>query len=281
MIRHVQTRRWGVPCALAVMLLIAGFGTPFADEPELVKETFQWFDPVRPGETARVSNPHGSIFARFGGYGEQLEILATRQRIEAGREALEVERRRVEGGLDVVVVDPEQDPDGRRDRIDLVVFVPKGVALEASTDDGSMEIKKLKSDLTASSVTGDIYIRGIGGRVNAKSARGSLEVTLSSGATDETQRLSTQTGDIMVHVWEDAAVDARLSTSGEISTDFSLTIEHRRLEEPSKHAVATINGGGPRLEMTSKRGRLRLLRLQKDYRPNDPSEAGDQGKRAP
>ena len=41
-----------------------------------------------------------------------------------------------------------------------------------------------------------------------------------------------------------------IATSGEISTDFSIEIEHRPFEEPGK------------------RGRVRLLRLQRQFHPS-------------
>jgi hypothetical protein len=81
--------------------------------------------------------------------------------------------------------------------------------------------------------------------------------------------MTTETGEIEVYLWEDADLDVRIATSGEISTDFSIDIEHRRFEEPGKHAVATVGKGGAELALRSKRGPVRLLRLQKYFKPND------------
>jgi hypothetical protein len=63
-----------------------------------------------------------------------------------------------------------------------------------------------------------------------------------------------------------------IATSGEISTDFSLTIDHRRFEEPGKQAVAIIGDGGPQLSLYSKRGRVRLLRLPRHFKPDQDEE---------
>ena len=61
----------------------------------------------------------------------------------------------------------------------------------------------------------------------------------------------------------------KLATSGRISTDFSLEIEHLRFEEPGKHGTATLGKGGPGLTIVSKRGAISLLRQQKFFKHDD------------
>ena len=231
------------------------------------KATRTWMEPVEPGATVRVINPYGNVYSRFGGYGDEVEIQATSQRLERELPALTVTRRPIENGLEVVVGAPGSDGDRieTRDRTDLVVFLPRGLRLDVQTDTGMIEAKGLKSDLIASSIRGDIKLRGIEGGVRVKTAHGRISAALESGVTEEEQALTTETGEIEVHLWEDASVEARVATSGEISTDFSIEIEHRRLEEPGKHAIARIGRGGPALTLSSKRGAIRLLRLQRDF----------------
>ena len=241
----------------------------------LAEETFEktnsaWFEKVESGGRVSVDNPYGNIYARFGGYENEVEILASIQRIDSGRPPLHVRRTVVEGGLTIVVEPAEADtPDTlaeRRDRIDLVLFVPKGLTLDARTERDMIEAKGLKSDIKARSVQGDINIRSITGRVDAESSRGRIYAGLESNVTQEHQHFSTITGEIEIHLWEDAVMQVDLATSGEISTDFTLRIEHRRFEEPGKFGYATLGEGGPRLTLQSKRGRIRLLRLQRDFK---------------
>jgi len=248
------------------------FGGGFA---VLAEETFEktnsaWFEKVEPGGRVSVDNPYGNIYARFGGYENEVEILASIQRIDSGRPPLEVRRTVVEGGLTIVVEPAEADtPDTlaeRRDRIDLVLFVPKGMILDARTEKDMIEAKGLKSDIKARSVQGDINIRSITGSVDAESSRGRIYAGLESNVTQAHQHFSTITGEIEIHLWEDAVMQVDLATSGEISTDFTLRIEHRRFEEPGKFGYATLGEGGPRLTLQSKRGRIRLLRLQRDFK---------------
>ena len=99
--------------------------------------------------------------------------------------------------------------------------------------------------------------------------RGAVSVALESDATEQDQSITTETGDIEVYLWEDANVQVQLATSGEISTDFSIDIEHRRFEEPGKLGRAAVGKDGPLLVLESKRGRVRLLRQQRDFEPGN------------
>jgi hypothetical protein len=263
------------------LLTIAnGTESPEVDE-TWEKNSYQWFEAIDPGGRVRVSNPYGDVYARFGGYESQVEILATIQRLDHGLPELQVGRRRVGLGLDVSVApgakpdegsttDPSNaDPSARRDRVDLVLFVPQGATLEILTEAGKIDVKGTEGDLSASSLTGDIRIRSVKGNVRAKSARGDLSVALETGVTDADQELSTETGEIEVYLWEDAAVNVAIATSGMISTDFSIEIEHRRAEEPGKRATAKVGQGGSNLSLYSKRGEIRLLRLPRHFKPEE------------
>ncbi len=253
--------------------LVAQDGPPDADAAawaDWEKRAEQWFEPVEAGQTARVVNRYGNIYARFGGYEKRMELLATVQTLDPERPDLEVRRTPTDGGgLDVSVEDPAPNSKGKRGRIDLVVFVPEGVALQAETEGDLIEIKGLHSDVSARTGTGDIRIRGVDGRVNVSTDRGEISVALESAATRQPQELVSKTGNIELHVWEDADFDVDLRTSGQITTDFSLQIEHRRFEEPGKIATTVIGEGGPRLAVSSKRGQIKLLRLIRDAKPRE------------
>lgn len=242
-----------------------------AQQPAAVGEAWekissQSFETIEAGALVRVVNPFGAIHVRFGGYENRVEILTTVQRPQGGPSGPEVSISPTDaGGLEVrTAPGPEPDPpDGPRSRVDLVLFVPAGAAVDAETREDQINVKGLKGDLTAWSETGDIRIRSVEGRVRAKTARGQIAASLEADVTSESQDLSTDTGDIEVYLWEDANVEVEIATSGEISTDFSIRIEHLRSEEPGKRATAVVGGGGPKLSLYTKRGRVKLLRLQR------------------
>lgn len=251
------------------------------EESSGLKQTEQWIEHIEHGGTVRVLNPFGNVYARFGGYADEVEVLATIQHLEQGRPRLEVART-PDGrkGLEVTVGFAGRAAGARpewaetRDRVDLVVFVPQGAVFDVETRDGEIEVKGIEGDVAASSIHGNMRITAVKGRVRAKSARGRIAATLENGVTEEAQDLRTETGDIEVYLWEDAHMDVRLATSGEISTDFSIEIEHRRFEEPGKQGRARVGKGGPGLTLESKRGHLSLLRLQRDFKPERPGAGG-------
>jgi hypothetical protein len=206
-------------------------------------------------------NPFGNVYARFGGYEDEVEIVGTFQRLETDRPELRVALSREADGLSVTVGPAIET----RDRVDLVVFVPKGATLDARTVNGSIETEKVQGNVVADSVKGNIRIRAVKGRVSARTARGSITAALENDVTTEPQELTTETGDIEVYLWEDASMSVRVATSGLIGTDYSIEVEHRPLEEPNKHASAVVGHGGPRLSLQSKEGQISLRRLQRGF----------------
>ena len=193
---NVRTGRGG---GLLFAAILGFFAFAGAEESPPVEETWQknshqWFEQIEAGGRLRVNNPYGNIYARFGGYENQVEILATIQRINKEIPELEVIRAETDGGLDVTVR-PAATGDRRRaacrrraaDRVDLVIFVPKDVTLEARTEEGRIEVKGIKGDLEAFSVKGDLWIRGVEGYVRARTERGQVTATLETGVTTEHQ----------------------------------------------------------------------------------------------
>lgn len=249
------------------------------DEPEEFweKTTETWFEKVASGARVTVDNPHGNIWVRFGGYEDKVEILATAQRLEPELPPLVVLRDHEDGDLHVRVRverkgEVETPEPERRDRIDLVLFVPIGRKVELNTLDDAIAVKGLKGDLKVRTVKGDVTLRKIEGAVDIRSERGKTMALLETGVTQANQSFESITGDIEVTIYENALHDVRIATSGLISTDFSLAIEHRRFEEPGKYATATIGDGGPQLTMTSKRGALSLLRQQKFFKQDGKND---------
>jgi hypothetical protein len=237
------------------------------------RRDLQKFETIEPGGRVAIVNPLGNIYARFGGYEDRVEVLATLQERVDAPAGLDVALTRTQDGLDVnvsaggvTVTTAGSVPPGR---VDLVTFIPEGAVLDARTEAGRIEIKGLRGDVVASSVKGDIWIRSVRGRVRAKTARGDVSVALETGVTALSQDFTTETGDIEIELWEDADMSVDLATSGEISTDFSIEIDHHPFEEPGKHGTAVVGKGGPELRLRSKRGRIRLLRLQRNFKPGN------------
>jgi hypothetical protein len=217
------------------------------------------------GQTIEVDNPHGSVYLRFGGYEHQLDIRATIQQPEtAAKFAFEPGAR--DGRFEVAPRLPEGVGLAEGQRIDLVLYVPKGHAVRARTASGMAESRGLKSDIDLTTDTGEIAVRGTDGTVQARSAEGRIEVTLEDGArAGSEQRIASRTGSVAVNVSDRLNAEVRMSTSQQFATDYSLTVEHLDGQEPNKRAVAVVGkpGEGKRkavLVLESLGGEVRLVR---------------------
>jgi hypothetical protein len=77
------------------------------------------------------------------------------------------------------------------DRADIVVYVPEGAALEATTLRGIVEARRLKGAVDAETLDGEIRVEAAGA-VRARSSGGSITVVL--GNTTQASLIETRTG---------------------------------------------------------------------------------------
>lgn len=245
MLRNVFAPRRRFASALAALALAMPMcSTPaFAQDPPATMP-----EPIRldlsfklpEGQAIEVDNPHGSVYLRFGGYEHQLDIRATIQQPEAAAKFV-FEPGARDGRFAVAPALPEGVALAEGQRIDLVLYVPKGHALRARTGSGMAESRGLKSDLDLTTGTGEIAVRGTDGTVQARSAEGRIEVTLEDDARPGSeQRIVSRTGSVAVNVSDALNAEVRMSTSQQFATDYSLTVEHLDGQEPNKRAVAVV-----------------------------------------
>lgn len=240
-------------------------------EPPFVVEKSSWSGTLATGKIARVVNRFGDVRARFGGYENIVEVLATLQNLRPGEPSLRVDVREDAAGLLVTVgfppatdrASPSPTP-GRTERTaraDLVLFIPQGIDVDLSTVDDTVEAKGIRGNLKATTASGRITLLSTSGAIDARTEHGAILADLVAGAAKRRQSLSSITGDITLQIQADANMTLEAATSGEISTDFTARISHRDAEEPAKFLSATINRGGPVVTVATKRGKVRLIRL--------------------
>ena len=215
------------------------------------------------GQTVEVDNPYGSVYLRFGGYVHQLDVRATVQQPEGApvfgfAPGVQGEVFRVAPTL------PEGAAPAATQRIDLVLYVPEGHPLRVRTAAGTIESRGVRADVDFRSLSGDIVARGTVGAIQADTGSGAIRVMLEPASAGVRQRLSTRTGDISVGVTDALGAELQLSSSGSLTTDYSIQIERRDGQEPDKRALATVGvakGAKPGLiQVESLRGNLRLWR---------------------
>ena len=237
-------------------------------EPQVEIERISDSTDLSAGQTIRVTNPHGDVRARFGGYEGHMEILANVQQLRPDGVLLDVALVADGDGASVTVGYPEGSappPPDDRSRADIAVLVPEHVTLEVATDRGLIEASGLQSDLVARTRKGDVSIKKSTGHVDARTESGTILVTFDPATAGPAQNLESTVGNITVYLPETANADIVAETSGDICTDFSVTIDHRRDAEPSKRAVAKIGAGGRGYVIRTLRGNVGLFRLQKIF----------------
>jgi hypothetical protein len=230
------------------------------DEPERRDVSF-----VLPaGQAIEVENPYGSVFLRFGGYEHKLDIRATIQQPKAAA-LFSFTPAAKDGRFLIAPSLPDGVERAETQRIDLVLYVPQKHALKVRTDDGAIESRGVKADVDFKSETGNISARGTEGTMQAQTAEGRIRVMLEPAPTGSYQRFATRTGDIVIGVGDKLDAEVRLSTSGTLTTDYSIAVEHRDDQEPNKIARATV--GAPKTDkdkavvaLESLRGNLQLWR---------------------
>ncbi len=192
------------------------------------------------GQAIQVDNVYGSVYLRFGGYEDQLDIRSTVQQPE-GAAAIDFQPAARDGSFVAAPHLPAGVALAEGQRIDLVLYVPKGHPVTVRSVFGVVESRGLKSDIDLATETGDIAVRGTEGTVQARTGEGRIEVTFEGTARPGSrQRLSSRTGNIAVIVSDKLDAEVRLSTSQLFSTDYSLTIEHLDGKEPNKIATAVV-----------------------------------------
>ncbi len=217
------------------------------------------------GQAIQVDNPYGSVYLRFGGYEHQLDIRSTVQQPD-GAAVITFLPTAQDGRFIVAPRLPEGVVLAEGQRIDLVLYVPKGHPVTTRTVAGVIESRGVKSDIDLTTGSGDIAVRGTDGTVQARTSDGRIEVTLVDRArSGSVQRLSSRTGGVTVHISDKLDAEVLLSTSHQFSTDYSLVVEHRDGQEPNK--VATAGIGAPKsgkdkaqLVLESLVGEVRLQR---------------------
>lgn len=253
-------------CVLAGLLAVPQTRSTATDIPEdWLIDNQRWTEPTTGAELIEVRNFHGDVRIRPADE-EEIFLSAMIQRHVDDPLRAEIDTTREDATFRVEVrypdvgdFDPAEHPEAwSKRRVDLTVYVPAKRPLTVETLRGLVEIKGLNHGITARSTSGDIVL-ATAGHATAKTERGSITARFADTDWESAVELETLTGSIAVTLPPSADVTATLATSGELTTDFSLTVEHPA-ESQHKTASARIGKGSSELSITSKRGSLKLLR---------------------
>jgi hypothetical protein len=128
--------------------------------------------------------------------------------------------------------------------------------VNARTSGGSISVGNVVGDVNLNTSGGSINTDTITGNLNAHTSGGSINITVNKQLTEDA-KLTTSGGSITAYLMEKIQIELDASTSGgRVKSDFSVA------GRVKKHSVkGLINGGGPKLTLTTSGGGVRIKSL--------------------
>lgn len=212
---------------------------------------------LSPGGLIRVGNISGNVTVT--GY-DGSEVIVTAIKKGEDRDLISVKDESSAGVVDVAVKYPRNcNCDAS---MDIRVQVPRSIAFDferISSVSGNVEIRGVTGKVEASSVSGNVDVNEIAGSVSASSVSGSVEVEVSRLGNADDMKFSSVSGNVRVRVPANLGADVNMSSfSGTIKTDFPLEVRDQRFGSKS-WARGKIGDGSRTLNMSSVSGSLSLL----------------------
>lgn len=154
--------------------------------------------------------------------------------------------------------------------------------VDAHSSNGSVEVNDVRGDVNFTTSNGGVHADNVEGAFEAQTSNGGIRVHLHDTVSGRAIRLgtsngsidldvdslrqndviaSTSNGPITVRVPANVSANLHASTNsnGSVRSDFDVLMHGGEL---SKHRIeGSINGGGPRIELTTSNGNISLLKM--------------------
>ncbi len=245
------------------------------------EETIERTVGLAAGGEVVVEATNGSIYVETGS-GDEVQVVARKKaRADSAAEArellAEIEVTIEERGSSVRIAAeiPRSSGwfGGDSATVSFEITMPADAELDASSKNGSIEVRDLGARARLETQNGSITAKGVGGPLEAESNNGSIKAYDVKGAvqaettngsikaeidgTDlgEDMRIKTTNGSIELRLDAGvaASIDAR-TKNGSVSSDFEGGVQDRR----KRTLDLDLNGGGPRVELESSNGSIRV-----------------------
>jgi len=206
----------------------------------------------------RISNVSGDL--NVTGYeGETILVKAFKEGRD--RNLVEVEDSSTQDRLELRVRYPENCNCSASVRFEVVVPRKESYTFERlSSVSGDISLRGISGRVRAESVSGDVLVEEVNGIVSASTVSGDLDVQIARLEGSEDMKFSSVSGDVRVRV--PANLDAEIemsSLSGSLKTDFPIEIKERRYG-PGRSASARVGSGARSLKVSTVSGRISLER---------------------
>ena len=131
--------------------------------------------------------------------------------------------------------------------------------VDASSSNGSVDVTKVDGQMRFHTSNGSVRAGNVRGGVNATTSNGSVDLELETPQSSDVTA-STSNGAITVRLpaATNASVNAQTSGHDRIYSDFDVTV---RGQLAKSRLQGTIGSGGPRIELSTSNGNIRLLKI--------------------
>jgi len=184
--------------------------------------------------------------------------------IKKGRDSdrIEIEDKSSEGRVQVGVRYPKECNCDASIRFE--VRVPRSVSYNFdgfSSVSGDVDVSGVTGRLRASSVSGDVKVKNVSGSASVNSVSGDVEVEVDRLDGSDDMKFSSVSGDVVVKMPSNLDADVDISSlSGSIKTDFPIEVREER-HGTRTYARGRLGSGSRRINMSSVSGDLSLNRF--------------------
>lgn len=258
--------------ALAAAVLAVASPSAAAAQDTGTGNTFDWSGKIPAGSWLRVADVNGSVDVQPA-TGDAVEVHAQKSwhgDADPSRVRIVV----VNDGSNVTICALWHDGDtcdadgshshhdGNDDRtqhvsVAFTVKLPKGVKVDAGTVNGEVGVRDAQAEVRAHTVNGSVDAATSSGPVEATTVNGDVRVSMGTLGGSGDLSYKTVNGSITASLPADVNADVDMRTvNGTLTSDFPLTITGSIT--PRRHIHATIGHGGPRIELSTVNGDIRL-----------------------
>jgi len=242
-------RVFALPAGLVALLAVTAAAQDF-------QKSYQ----LPAGGSIRVGNISGDVSVT--GYdGNAIVVTGTKQGPD--KETVQIEDRSTSGTIDIGVRYPHHCNDCNAS-VQFQVQVPRSISYNYSgihSISGDVNVTGITGRLNASTVSGTVHVTDVTGSVSAKSVSGDVDVEISRLEGSDDMTFSTVSGSVNARM--PAGLDGHVemsSFSGTIDTSFPIQIQEDRFTSGHR-ASGQIGSGSRRLRMSTMSGNLTLKQL--------------------
>ena len=264
-------------------------------------QKYNWKGEVPRKSRVKVINHYGNISSRNTSH-DNVELSGIIQKVGPKAPTPEIQVSDVDGVTLITVVyknSPVDNHANRIGRMDIGVYVPRGVTIEMESDFGDIKAKKHQSNIIANSQSGKIKL-ATSGTINAVSQNGKIKANLLPWANEKFQpakkkrryEIHSVEGDVEVYVDPESGFEVNLQAGNGISSrssdlqtlltqnsqtlNFAIGDQDRQLTVTSGQGNIQFNTVS-RSEQTTRpvaaqsfEGDVRDLPQVEDWKPGDP-----------